>query len=554
MFWRLLQNKIRMFRNVYLKKTGKKRLLLILSLLGLGWLFFILHDWAYSFFQFMLTSPLIDVPQAERMILLQRSVSFLFNGLFLFLFFGGILIAEYFLFRASDLNFLLSTPIPLDTIFSYKILEQIFYNSGLFFFIGGAFLAGLIRLGLFSVGTVVLMLISALAFVIIPTVLALLLTLLLLQFISSSRLRDFSRIFSGLIYIGFWIMIQYFRVSHFDENLAGVTPDRFDVWQKMIRNTRLDWTPAGWFGKIVASPYHTENTFAWGHFILILLVAAVLWFLCLKILTNIFLKSGTEITREPYKRKVPAKLNAAPVMAGTASGLKSMIIKDLKLFLRDSRLVIQTVFMGVMILFMGIMVSQSTATELTELESLQGGSFVVFFFFSLISAQFASRLIPLEREGFWLLKLIPGSIPLAMKGKLIFSLLTNFIFVLLVTFGFFIYFQPGVGSGILFLLLIAAISLGSTGIGLLIGCLFPRFDWEHPKRMLTQAGSIWLMMSSIVWFVLIFIIFAVTKVLTGSLVNLIVWFALVSSILIVVMNIFIHKYCVVKIEKTELTR
>ncbi|MBN2089615.1 hypothetical protein JW964_08375, partial [candidate division KSB1 bacterium] len=74
MFWRLLQNKIRMFRNAYFKKAGKKRFLLILSLLGLGWLFFILHDWAYAFFQFILTSPLVDVSQGERLILLQRTV------------------------------------------------------------------------------------------------------------------------------------------------------------------------------------------------------------------------------------------------------------------------------------------------------------------------------------------------------------------------------------------------------------------------------------------------------------------------------------------------
>lgn len=542
-----------MFRNAYFKKAGKKRLLIILSLLGLGWLFFILHDWAYSFFQFILTSPLMDVPQAERMILLQRSFTFLFNGLFLFLFFGGILIAEYFLFRASDRNFLLSTPISLNTIFSYKILEQIFYNSGLFFFIGGAFLAGLIRLGLFSVGTIVLMLISALAFVIIPTVLALLLTLLLLQFISSSRLRDFSRIFSGLIYIGFWIMIQYFRISHFDENVAGADPERFDVWQKMIRNMRLDWTPAGWFGKIVASPYNTENTFAWGHFILILLVAAVLWFLCLKILTNIFLKSGTEITREPYKRKVPAKINAAPVMAGTASGLKSMILKDVKLFLRDSRMVIQTVFMGLMIIFMGIIVSQSTNSNVMQLERPEGGSFVVFFFFSLISAQFASRLIPLEREGFWLLKIIPNSIRLALKGKLLLSLIVTFIFALVITLGFFIYFQPGLASGLQFFLLAVSLSLGSSGIGLFIGCLFPRFDWEHPKRMLTQAGSIWLMISSLVWYVIVFILFAIAKVITGSFINFSLLFLIVLSIIILSMNLIIIKYSVLKIEKTELT-
>lgn len=553
MFWRLLQNKIRMFRNAYSKKIGRKRFLLILSLLGLGWLFFILHDWAYSFFQFILTSPLVEVSQGERLILLQRSITFLFNGLFLFLFFGGILIAEYFLFRSSDLNFLLSTPISLNTIFSYKILEQIFYNSGLFFLIGGAFLTGLIRLRLFSIGSIVLMVISVLAFVIIPTVLALLLTLLLLRFISSSRLRDFSRVFSGLIYIGFWIMIQYFRISYFDENVAETIPQRFDVWQKMIRHTQLDSTPAGWLGKVITSQYGTK-AFDWVYFILLILVAIILWLLCLKILSGIFLKSGTEITWEQYKKKVPASINAVQVVSGTPSRLKSMILKDMKLFLRDSRMVIQTGFMGVMIIFMGIMLSQSTSSNVMQLDHLEGGSFVVFFFFSLISAQFASRLIPLEREGFWLLKIIPDSVRLAIKGKLLLSLILNFIFAFIITFGFFIYFQPGVVSGLIFLMLVVALSFGSSGVGLLIGCLFPRFDWEHPKRMLTQAGSIWLMISSILWYAIVFVIFAVAKVVAESLINFSLLFLTVLSIIILSMNLIITKYSVARIEKRELTR
>ncbi|MBN2088746.1 ABC transporter permease, partial [candidate division KSB1 bacterium] len=462
--------------------------------------------------------------------------------------------AEYFLFRSSDLNFLLSTPISLNTIFSYKILEQIFYNSGLFFLIGGAFLAGLMRLEFFSIGSILLLLISALAFVIIPTVLALLVTFLLVQFISSSRLRDFSRIFSGLIYIGFWLMIQYFRVSHLDENVTDAYPQRFGVWQKMIQNTHLDWTPAGWLGKIVAGQFGTENSFSWLYFSFVIGLAACVWFLCLKILTTQFLKSGTEISREPYKKKVTVTKNAVKNLSGTYSALKSMILKDVKLFLRDSRMVIQTGFMAVMIIFMGVIVSQSTSSNIMQLERPEGGSYVVFFFFSLISAQFASRLIPLEREGFWLLKTVPDSIRLAVKGKLYLSLMVNFIFVLIITLGFCIYFQPGVTSGLHFFLLAVALSLGSSGIGLLIGCLFPRFDWEHPKRMLTQAGSIWLMISSILWYVIVFVIFAVAKVTTGSFVNFSLLFLIVLSIIILLMNLIIIKYSAVRIAKRELTR
>jgi len=553
MFWRLLQNKLRMFRNAGFKKTGKKRFLFLLSIFGLGWLFFVLHDWAYAFFQFILSSPLLEVSQGERIILLQRSVTLLFNGLFLFLFFGGILIAEHFLFSSSDLNFLLSTPIPLNTIFSYKILEQIFYNSGLFFLIGGAFLAGLIRLGLLSVGSTLMLIISAIAFVIIPTVLALLLTFLLLQFVSSSRLRDFSRVFSGLIYIGFWIMIQYFRISHFDSEMTGESPKRFDIWQKMTHNTQLDWTPAGWLGKMLTSEFGTQNT-SWYYFVLIILVAALLWFLCRKILTGLFLKRGTEIIHEPYKKKVSVKKNAVQMSTGTNSALKSMILKDMRLFFRDSRMVIQTAFMGLMLIFMGIIVSQSTSANVMQLDHPEGGSFVVIFFFSLISAQFASRLIPLEREGFWLVKTIPDSVRLAVTGKLLLSLIVNFIFAFVITLGFFIWFQPGVFAGLIFLMLVVALSFGSAGIGLLIGCLFPRFDWEHPKRMLTPAGSIWLIISSILWYAIVFIIFAVAKVITGSFLTFSLLFLIVLSIIILSMNLIIMKYSVVKIEKKELTR
>jgi len=162
-------------------------------------------------------------------------------------------------------------------------------------------------------------------------------------------------------------------------------------------------------------------------------------------------------------------------------------------------------------------------------------------------------LIPLEREGFWLLKIIPNSIRLALKGKLLLSLIVNFIFALVITLGFFIYFQPGLASGLQFFLLAVSLSLGSSGIGLFIGCLFPRFDWEHPKRMLTPAGSIWLMISSIFWYVIVFILFAIAKVITGSFINFSLLFLIVLSIIILSMNLIIIKYSVLKIEKTELT-
>lgn len=499
----LLRNKIRTIYNSLVKHPGKKRTFQIFSLIASFFLFYMLMNWANKIFGLILDPEILPVSDTERQILLENSVTILFNGIFLFLFMGGISISIHYLYAETDLNLLLSAPVPLSHLFAFKTLEAIVINTGIFFVIGGAFAFGL---GLhspqpwhfFGIG-----ILATLLFISIPTTLALTLTLTLVHFLPATRLREMASAATGVLGLGIWILIQYLRPETIDPRSVDHTSGRFENMVQILQRANWDWTPAAWFSKGLAFFILPSENVPWASWGILVILTLVLFVVSFRLAQTQFLKFGLIDSIQPRRKTISrAKIRKQAAGKKLPSRLQAMIYKDLKLMFRDPRIVVQIILMMVISTLIILMMPNAASLEYYQYGDFSEAIVVVLMMIVFLCAQNSSRLIPLEGRAFWLVKNIPMTVAETVFSKLLLSFFLNQIALLITLSIVAVFHQFSMTTFIYLLLLSVSLNLNASAVGILIGAWFPRFDWVHPKRMLQQTGSIMTIIISIGVFVL----------------------------------------------------
>ncbi|NTV46935.1 MAG: hypothetical protein HGB11_10550 [Chlorobiales bacterium] len=90
----------------------------------------------YALMEVMARAPQLGLPAIQ---LLLRNMLF---GIFLMLLFSGLALVLHIFFLSKDLPLLMSSPVPLATIFQFKLIETTVGNSTLFFGIAVAVVSG----------------------------------------------------------------------------------------------------------------------------------------------------------------------------------------------------------------------------------------------------------------------------------------------------------------------------------------------------------------------------------------------------------------------------
>jgi hypothetical protein len=116
------------------------------------------------------------------------------------------------------------------------------------------------------------------------------------------------------------------------------------------------------------------------------------------------------------------------------------------------------------------------------------------FFATFFGGQFGSRMIPLERMGFWLNLVTPDGRRLSLISKVIVGAI---IVTLLVTIIGIVHTIAGVSHGISYIFYLIAFGLAGFASGIFFGAFFSNFQWEHPQRML-KSGWIFVYSISII--------------------------------------------------------
>lgn len=489
----LLSTKVLMLLNGFLKAPTKKRMRKILSLVGGGILFFFIYTWIFRIFSTMGKIPSVGIEMMDNFITLA------FLGFFIFLLVSGITISIHYLFISSDLPLLMVSPLSNNTIFTFKLIEAVFANSAFFFFMG---MPIFITYGLINQAQwyyYPFMIINVLAFLTIPISISFLGALLIVRIIPPARAREFMAILLGAVSLGIWLVLQIVRASTFDKTSHDYSPQALDTLQQISQNSILNQFPSTWAARALSGFAHADVNMILLNFLPLMLLMIFIFGICVQLSKNAFkqgfISSEQSVTmrrksrvKKPYARSF---LDFSQFFSGIPA---SIFLRDFRLLFRDTRQFVNILMLAAMMVILP-MLQNPDQTE-AEFSNYFPYLFIIVFS-AMISARISSHLIPIEGRSFWITKLLPQSNVKLILGKFLLgfliSALASWIAVGIIS----VYFDHPLRVLILALIATFCFSGALSSLGLLLATYFARFDWDHPKRMLSSAGGFLLTLLSL---------------------------------------------------------
>jgi hypothetical protein len=165
----------------------------------------------------------------------------------------------------------------------------------------------------------------------------------------------------------------------------------------------------------------------------------------------------------------------------------SVSLRDTKLLIRDFRHLTSIMILVIMMIIFPLIQGGADTYQADE-------AFLPFipivFFSGIISGQLSSRLIPIEGKSFWITMMVPQNWSRIIGGKFILAIVFNLGAIWSAVLVSSIYFHITFHVVVVVLAITFFITMSCSMYGLMIGSLFPNFNWEHPKRMLTSGGTL----------------------------------------------------------------
>ena len=495
----LLQNRLRTMVNSvrYGGKKGRRRLLGYIGLIVLPILVMINM---YAVMKVMAASPQLGVHAIQ---LLLRNLLF---GIFIMLVFSGLALVLHIFFLSRDLPLLLSSPIEIITIFKMKMFEATLANSTLFF---GLALPVIITAGMVLQTPVLFWLLllplSAL-FLTIPTGISAFLAMGLVSIMPPRRAKNLSAVLLSLISIAVWLVFQLLRPEQFRASNA-ILPGK----HLLETSARIAaWFPSDWLANSLIRVMQHDYAGAAFHGSLLLAAGLFLHFATATLLQRAMRRdvfSSTESSGRKHTLTLPAAWRDA---SGRTSLFWSIARRDLKIILRDTHMLTQLLLFTLMMVLLPFL-NRSGSTESGALRPYMPFLFL-FVFSSMIGSSFAARMVPMERSAFGLLKLAPVRLGRVWLAKMMVSYGLTLTSGLAAAAIVALFHHTPLPALLRAIVLFAIVGGGTTAVGGLFGALFPNFEWDHPKRMLSAGSSLLLSLALLLFLLLV-----------GGLVGLSLW-------------------------------
>ncbi|OQY90173.1 MAG: hypothetical protein B6D39_08485 [Anaerolineae bacterium UTCFX2] len=500
--WKLLRLRLLIFQRTFRRASLKKKLfwgLMGLSVTAaLGFLLYL----SWSLLRFLQSPELVEIlgdPQPLFASLPALIVSAVFVGI-LFTSFGVLLQALYL---AGDMDFLLSTPIPIRSVFIAKLLQAILPNFGLIcLFVlpvlyGMGFSSGYHFL--FYPAVLVLLFALALAAAGIASVLVM----------AVVRLFPARRVAEILGFVGAILTILCSQSGQL-ANMQAVNPQQARQALQMLTRFNNPWSPFTWAGAGLVRL--GEMRWLSGIAITLLVVGGSL---------AVFRVALTAAERLYYTgwanmRAVTHKKKAAPKAPTTAVGrsrlalgerlsavpVLALIHKDFLTLRRDMRNMSQLITPLIFGVIYAVMLLRGTGDVTAPAEtapvwlagSLQNLRLYSNIFLSLVVGwMMLSRLggMGFAQEGprFWLLKSAPLSVKQLIAAKYFVAYLPALGACWIFLVATWALYRPDLQDLIFALLIGTLVLAGNTGVQLTFGIVGANMAWEDPRQMQKSAAG-----------------------------------------------------------------
>lgn len=412
----------------------------------------------------------------------------------------GVLLQSLYLSR--DMDFLVTSPLPMRAVFLSKLLEAILPNFAIFCAFSLPFMFGLGASNHYT-------------FIYYPLVVLLLLMLTLsagglasILVMVVARVIPARRVAEVLGVLGAFVSIMCGQSGNIIQAL-GV--NRQDVGQALGAISQLNspWLPLAWAGRGLTAVGRADWLTGLGLTFLSLALAGAVFAGTLALSEQLYytgwasLQGSVRKKRAENHRPVEARgtkrlwTRISDAVAGIfPAPVRGMMVKDFLLLTRDPRNVSQLItplILGVVMLFTTRGGGENTADKLTELGvqhlEIYALIFLTIFVGWLLMLNIGSNSFSMEGKNYWLLKTSPIKPSHMMQAKYLFSYLPVVAFCLVFLLASFL-IQGGDLAFFPFCAGVIVLSMaGATGITVAYGAVGANLTWDRPQKRQLRGSA-----------------------------------------------------------------
>ena len=520
--WKLLRLRIVILlsglRRAKLRRKIGMGVLGLLILSFLGFIFFL--SWALLHF---LRSPELGQVVENVPVFLDAIPSLILGGAFL-----GILVTSFgvllqALYLAGDMDFLLTTPVPIRAVFISKLLQAILPNFSLIVLFALPVLFGLGAANGYNLLYYPMVLILLAAMALAAAGLSSLLVMLVARIFPPRRVAE---VLGFVVGISSFICSQTGQFARFD-NIS-----QSQVAQAAGTLTRLNspWSPFAWIGRSLVD-LGTGRWLSAGFFLFLSLGAAALLFgVALTTAERLYYTGWASVQTKHGKKKKTSRLkpasagSAETISAGEASQtnervrrlvpapIRAIMVKDFYMLRRDLRnmsqlitpLILGLVYAGMLMrdrsAFSGGLENvPPAASQAFQNIPLYGGVGISLFVSWLLLARLTWMSFSQEGRSYWVLKSSPVKVWQLLAAKYMVAFLPAFLlsslFLLMVTI-----IQGSATASLAFTLPVVVLTTaGNTGLNLAFGVVGAKMDWDDPRHMMRGTTGCVSMIASVIY-------------------------------------------------------
>jgi ABC-2 type transport system permease protein len=511
--WKLIRLRLRLNWNSFTHARTRRKILTIVAVLGVlafaGVIFFL--SWLLLGF---LNSPnLTQYVGLDVAPFIQSVPVMVFAALFLGILFSSFGVLLQALYLSGDMDFLLTSPVPIRAVFVTKLLQAVLPNFGLVALFGLPVLLGLGASKGYNFLYYPLVVLGMVALTLAAAGLSALLVMLVARIFPPRRVAEVLGFLTAIISITCSQSGNFYNAMKGDVNVSNAQVN--SAFSLLIR-LNTPWNPLNWIGRGLVDLGEGRWVSGLLGVVLTLGLSAVIFMFALSTAERWYYTgwARTQVVSNHKKRAHPAitKNAAQPISsrkrADSALGkmllpipVRAILQKDLMLLRRDMRnlsaLVTPLIF-GVLYSFMflrpgGTMFPDSpdmpkTLVEISRLVSTYGNIIMSLFVSWMLLSRLSGMAFSAEGKYYWLLKSSPVRAGHLLTAKFLVSYLPTLALGLIFMVAISTLQKASLTIFLYGLLAVVMCQAGMNGIQLSFGVLGANFTWTDPRRM--NAGGI----------------------------------------------------------------
>lgn len=405
-------------------------------------------------------------------------------------------------FMARDLDLLHSTPVSSDSFFFARLVNTTVNSSWMVLFFSVPIFAA--YESVFGGGWKLYLWVALILplFLIIPAALGTLATHILVYCLPAKRIRDI------LFFIGLFAFVIMYFLFRFSQPERLVQPESFGSFMQFLsamETPSSPFLPSSWSAEILAGTLFKRDTDSIFFFALLSSYALFLPLATSWVSGAVYLDGWSKAQESRQGRRKLAWLDNALdwITRPFPEFTRAIMLKDIRTFLRDTTQWSQLFLLFALIVvylynFKVLPLDRSpmpagTIRTIVSFANLGLAGFVL----SAIAIRFAFPAVSLEGKAFWILQTAPISLRALLWSKFWLN------FVPLLVLGELLVFLSNlllrVPSWMMFLSLITIffMTIGIAAIGVGVGAMYPKFNFDNAAEIPTSFGGAVCMMVSI---------------------------------------------------------